>query len=172
MKLHEFLLPGAALFCLLALLLLPEEGAQAARDALALCAQTVVPSLFPFFVLSALLTSGSASALFASLLSPLMRPLFSLSGAGASALALGLCGGYPVGARTAAALVENGSLPREEGERLLAFCNNAGPGFLLGVRRGCFFLCPRRRGAVSHSCRRGDLLRRSHLPRAAAGAVS
>ena len=76
MKLHEFLLPGAALFCLLALLLLPEEGAQAARDALALCAQTVVPSLFPFFVLSALLTSGSASALFASLLSPLMRPLF------------------------------------------------------------------------------------------------
>ena len=34
MKLHEFLLPGAALFCLLALLLLPEEGAQAARDAL------------------------------------------------------------------------------------------------------------------------------------------
>lgn len=48
MKLHEFLLPGAALFCLLALLLLPEEGAQAARDALALCAQTVVPSLFPF----------------------------------------------------------------------------------------------------------------------------
>lgn len=133
MKLHEFLLPGAALFCLLALLLLPEEGAQAARDALALCAQTVVPSLFPFFVLSALLTSGSASALFASLLSPLMRPLFSLSGAGASALALGLCGGYPVGARTAAALVENGSLSQEEGERLLAFCNNAGPGFLLGV---------------------------------------
>lgn len=133
MKLHKFLLPGAALFCLLALLLLPEEGAQAARDALALCAQTVVPSLFPFFVLSALLTSGSASALFASLLSPLMRPLFGLSGAGASALALGLCGGYPVGARTAAALVENGSLPREEGERLLAFCNNAGPGFLLGV---------------------------------------
>ena len=29
--------------------------------------------------------------------------------------------------------MENGSLPREEGERLLAFCNNAGPGFLLGV---------------------------------------
>ena len=55
MKLHEFLLPGAALFCLLALLLLPEEGAQAARDALALCAQTVVPSLFPFFVCVALL---------------------------------------------------------------------------------------------------------------------
>ncbi|MFQ6978139.1 MAG: hypothetical protein ACLRSD_15170 [Oscillibacter sp.] len=59
--------------------------------------------------------------------------LFGLSGAGAAALALGLCGGYPVGARTAAELVENGALSQEEGERLLAFCNNAGPGFLLGV---------------------------------------
>ena len=29
--------------------------------------------------------------------------------------------------------MENGSLSQEEGERLLAFCNNAGPGFLLGV---------------------------------------
>ena len=55
------------------------------------------------------------------------------AGAGAAALALGLCGGYPVGARTAAELVENGALSQEEGERLLAFCNNAGPGFLLGV---------------------------------------
>ena len=51
----------------------------------------------------------------------------------AAALVLGLCGGYPVGARTAAELVENGALSRDEGERLLAFCNNAGPGFLLGV---------------------------------------
>lgn len=59
--------------------------------------------------------------------------LFGLSGTGAAALALGLCGGYPVGARTAAELVENGALSRDEGERLLAFCNNAGPGFLLGV---------------------------------------
>ena len=85
---------------------------------------------------------------FASLLSPLMRPLFSLSGAGASALALGLCGGYPVGARTAAALVENGSLPREEGERLLAFCNNAGPGFLLGVCGAGVFSSARARAAL------------------------
>ena len=29
--------------------------------------------------------------------------------------------------------MENGVLSQEEGERLLAFCNNAGPGFLLGV---------------------------------------
>lgn len=126
-----------------ALLLSGDTGAQAARTALSLCAQTVIPSLFPFFVLSSLLIACGGSELLAGLLSPLMRPLFSLSGAGAAALALGLCGGYPVGARTAAELVSSGALPREEGERLLAFCNNAGPGFLLGICGGAVFRSPR-----------------------------
>ena len=126
--------PAAALLAVMAVVLArSEETAQAVRDGLALCAQSVVPALFPFFVLSSLLIACGASELLSALLSPLMRPLFGLSGAGAAALALGLCGGYPVGARTAAELVENGALSRDEGERLLAFCNNAGPGFLLGV---------------------------------------
>ena len=133
MKIRDRLPLLAVLCCFSALLLLPEVSAQAARDAMLLCAQTLIPSLFPFFVLSSLLIACGASELLSALLSPLMRPLFGLSGTGAAALALGLCGGYPVGARTAAELVENGVLSRDEGERLLAFCNNAGPGFLLGV---------------------------------------
>lgn len=138
----------ATLFCLLSLLLFPDTGTQAAHDALVLCAQTVIPSLFPFFVLSSLLISCGASEVLASLLAPLMRPLFGLSGAGAAALALGLCGGYPVGARTAAELTESGVLPREEGERLLLFCNNAGPGFLLGICGGAVFASPRAGAAL------------------------
>ena len=107
MKIRDRLPLLAVLCCFSALLLLPEVSAQAAQDAMLLCAQTLIPSLFPFFVLSSLLIACGASEL--------------------------LCGGYPVGARTAAELVENGALSQEEGERLLAFCNNAGPGFLLGV---------------------------------------
>ena len=55
MLFRAFAALSALIFCLLALLFLPDIGAQAARDALALCAQTVIPSLFPFFVLSSLL---------------------------------------------------------------------------------------------------------------------
>ena len=148
MKLRKLAPPGALLLCLLALLLFPQDAAQSARDALALCAQTLIPSLFPFFVLSSLLIACGASELLSALLSPLMRPLFGLSGAGAAALALGLCGGYPVGARTAAELVESGALSREEGERLLIFCNNAGPGFLLGICGGAVFASPRAGAAL------------------------
>ena len=120
MKIRDRLPLLAVLCCFSALLPLPEVSAQAARDAMLLCAQTLIPSLFPFFVLSSLLIACGASELLSALLSPLMRPLFGLSGTGAAALALGLCGGYPVGARTAAELVENGALSRDEGERLLA----------------------------------------------------
>ena len=39
MKLRKLAPPGALLLCLLALLLFPQDSAQSARDALALCAQ-------------------------------------------------------------------------------------------------------------------------------------
>ena len=138
------------LFPLLALTLAgllcsPDASAQACRDALSLCAQTVIPSLFPFFVLSSLLVSGGGGDAFSALLGGLMRPLFGLSGAGASALTLGLLGGYPVGARTVAELHRADTLEKSEAERLLGFCNNAGPGFILGI-------CG---GAVLHSSRAG-----------------
>ena len=146
-------LKNAALALLLALfaaalLRYPGEAADAARQGLALCLQTVLPSLFPFFVLSSLLVAlGGADAL-ACALEPMMRPLFRMSGAGAAALALGLVGGYPVGARTAAELYRSGTLSRAEAERLLSFCSNAGPGFILGV-------CG---SAVLHSARAGVYL--------------
>ena len=131
-------LKNLSLFLLLAvvaaaLVLFPAEAADAARQGLSLCLQTVLPSLFPFFVLSSLVIAVGAADAFGRALEPIMRPLFYLSGAGAGALALGLIGGYPVGARAAAELYRGGSLSKPEAERLLSFCSNAGPGFVLGV---------------------------------------
>ncbi|MBQ9460228.1 MAG: sporulation protein, partial [Oscillospiraceae bacterium] len=112
------------LFLLLALfaaslLLFPVEAADAARQGLALCLQSVLPSLFPFFVLSSLLVSCGAGDACARAFGPAMRPLFGMGGSGALALAMGLAGGYPVGARTAAELYRDGALSRSEAERLL-----------------------------------------------------
>lgn len=171
MKIRDRLPLLAVLCCFSALLLLPEVSAQAARDAMLLCAQTLIPSLFPFFVLSSLLIACGASELLSALLSPLMRPLFGLSGTGAAALALGLCGGYPVGARTAAELVENGALSQEEGERLLAFCNNAGPGFLLGVCGAGVFSSSRALPPVPHGTYPHKSAKAQHLSTAFPAAV-
>lgn len=102
----------------------------AAREGLALCAGSVIPALFPFLAASSLLLKLGFGDALAGPLAPLMG-LYRLPGEAAGALVLGLAGGYPVGARTAAELYAQGALTRDEAERLLTFCNNANPAFLL-----------------------------------------
>ena len=66
MKIRDRLPLLAVLCCFSALLLLPEVSAQAAQDAMLLCAQTLIPSLFPFFVLSSLLVQSDVPRLLSS----------------------------------------------------------------------------------------------------------
>lgn len=93
----------------------------------------IIPSLFPFFVLASLCIALGLAGYMGQYLSPLMRPLFGVSGSGATALVLGLVGGYPLGAKAVASLYENGSCTEEEANRLLRFCNNSGPAFVVGA---------------------------------------
>ncbi|MBE6996332.1 MAG: sporulation protein [Ruminococcaceae bacterium] len=105
----------------------------AAGDGLRLCARSVIPALFPFLVVTRLLLSLGFGQWLSPCLSGLMTPLFRLPGTAGSALVLGLVGGYPIGASTAGALYRQGLLTRNEAERLLTFCNNSNPVFLISV---------------------------------------
>ena len=111
----------------------PAQSTEAAREGLQLCANVILPSLFPFFVLSNLVVELGFARCLGRAAEGLMWPLFRVGGAGASALVLGFVGGYPVGARTAVRLYETGQLSKPEVQRLLTFCNNSGPAFILGV---------------------------------------
>lgn len=125
---------GVALLCSgTALVLYPAQSMEAAREGLQLCANVIIPSLFPFFVLSSLVVELGMARYLGRVLEGLMWPLFRVPGAGASALVLGFVGGYPVGARTTISLYEKGLVSRTEAQRMLAFCNNSGPAFILGV---------------------------------------
>lgn len=131
---YRDILLGTSLLCAtLALVLWPEQAMEAMRDGIKLCGNVIFPSLFPFFVLSSLVVELGMSRYLGRLLEPVMAPLFRVNGNCAAALALGFVGGYPVGARTAIQIYENGQCSRTEAERMLAFCNNSGPAFILGV---------------------------------------
>lgn len=123
---------GAVLAVGALLLLRPGDASQAVREGLSLCAGTVIPSLFPFFVVVSLLLQLGLAELLRSLCAPFMGPVFHLRGACALPLLTGLLGGYPAGAKTAADLYAQGRLSRQEAEILLGFCDNCGPAFLLG----------------------------------------
>lgn len=132
-KYRDPLLGAALLATGAALLLYPEQSMEAGRQGLQLCANVIVPSLFPFFVLSTLVVELGMARYLGRVLERLMWPAFRVNGAGASALVLGFVGGYPVGARTAIQLYEKGLVSRTQVQRMLAFCNNSGPAFILGV---------------------------------------
>ena len=128
------LLTGGLLFAFcVGLLRWPAAAASAAKNGLLLCGDLIIPSLFPFFILSTLTVSLGFSTLLGRLLEPLMQPLFHQSGAGASALVLGFIGGYPVGAKTVCTLYQEQLCTREQAQSLLAFCNNSGPAFIIGA---------------------------------------
>lgn len=122
------------LLCLMAFLLgFSEQAAQAVRQALQLCAVSVIPSLFPFFVLTGLFIALSPSDFFPPLLSRMAGRLWGCSSNGLTIFFLGILGGYPLGARMISQLHQMGRLRREEAQNLLLFCNNAGPAFILGM---------------------------------------
>lgn len=106
---------------------------EAVRQGLRLCGSSVIPALFPYMVMVNFLVGTGILQRFP---------------AAAQAFLLGALGGYPMGARTAAALYTSGAVSREEARRLTLFCNNASPAFCL------FFLGQ----TVFHSTRAGLLL--------------
>ena len=123
----------ALLTAALALVTAPTQAMTGAKNGLTLCCNVIIPSLFPFFVLSSLAVDLGLAAYLGRLLEGVMRPLFRVSGCCAMAVVLGFVGGYPLGAKTALDLYRQGLCTKTETERLLAFCNNSGPAFILGV---------------------------------------
>lgn len=116
-----------------AFLLCPAACAEGVHDGLSLAAGRALPALVPFFLASGLLVRTDFAETFGRLLARPLARLYRLPPAAASAVLLGLTGGYPVGAATAAALLEQGALSREEAARVNLFCNCASPGFCIGL---------------------------------------
>ena len=103
-KRGNYIALAVTLSALGALLLCSQAALESARAGLALCAQMIVPSLLPFFILSSLLQQLGLPGILGRWLSPVTQKLFGIGGAGASALLLGVTGGYPLGADAVARL--------------------------------------------------------------------
>lgn len=127
---------GLAYFIIIAgilgLLCSPSEAISAAKNGIDMCVNIIIPSLFPFFVFSYLFIETGLAKETGKIFEPLMRPVFNVNGSCSSAFFLGLLSGYPIGAKTAINLFKKGLCSKREAERLLSFCNNSGPAFVLG----------------------------------------
>jgi len=115
----------------LLLILDSKTALSGAREGMELCLKTVIPSLFPFFVLSVFLTDTLSED--AGKQRGRLGKLLGLPAAAEPVLIPAFLGGYPVGAQCAAGLYRDRQLSKAAAERLLGFCSNAGPSFLFGM---------------------------------------
>lgn len=108
-----------------------ETAIKGTQDGIGFCLNCVIPSLFPFFLLTNLMTK-SFSGIPTAFLHPL-RSICSIPAGSEAILFAGILGGYPAGAQAAASAFRSGSLQKDEASRMLGYCNNAGPAFIFGM---------------------------------------
>ena len=132
-KLKKYIIPCIFLAFTIGLVLFSNSNLIAAKSGLTLWANSVVPSLLPFFIATELLCNTDIVQVIGYALTPFMKPLFNVSGEGGFALIMGVISGYPTGAKIASKFRENNICSKEECERLLSFTNNSGPLFIIGT---------------------------------------
>ncbi len=120
-------------FCLLLILRNAEVAAQSMREGLALCAGTVIPSLFPFMVLSEIIAVGGVGrGLLRRLSKPLGRVL-RFSEEGCCTYLLGTLCGFPIGTRYATVALGQGRMTQEEAERVIGIAGCPSSAFLISA---------------------------------------
>ncbi|MEG1953359.1 MAG: hypothetical protein RR115_03885 [Hydrogenoanaerobacterium sp.] len=129
-KAGTFFIAAMCVFLAVTLLAFSQAVSIGVRNGLSLCGEIIIPSLFPFMILFGFLSQSRASLIFAKLLSPVTK-LLNLPANAAAPLLGGIIGGYPVGARNLAVMVREHRLSSDNASRMLCFCVNAGPPFLL-----------------------------------------
>lgn len=110
-----FLFPCILLFFLLQI----SAVIEGVRSALALCAYSIIPSLFVFLVLSDIITNLLISE-------KRISPKWSV-------FLLGSLCGFPVGAIACEEYYSAGALTKEDATKLATVCNTASPAFIIGA---------------------------------------
>ncbi len=114
------------------LLFFSSSNILAVQSSINLCLNSIFPSLFPFLVVSELLSYTSIINLLSAKFERIMRCFFKMPGISAFPFIIGMISGYPVGAKIISNLREKGKISAKDANLLLIFTNNAGPLFIIG----------------------------------------
>ena len=132
-SLKKYIYSAIPLLLLGLLLISPVAAAKGAANGLSLSAGVLIPTLLPFLILSAWAVSSGAFSPLERFMKWPIRILFNLPPSAVTPIISGFLSGYPVGARTAALLYEEGALGKRQTQRLLTFCVCASPQFVMST---------------------------------------
>lgn len=115
------------------IVIFPDKYLKSCLKGLELWAFTVLPSLLPFFFLTALLTKTEVLGKVFSKTQFITKPLFNLNGVSGYAFAMSVLSGYPVGSRTVYDLYASNVISKSEATRTSVLASTSGPLFVIGA---------------------------------------
>ena len=115
------------------LLCFPEKTTSGIKQGLEISAEVLIPTLFPFLVFSSLIVNSNLCMHLSSLFGRITKLLFGQSEHCFTVFIMSVIGGYPVGGSMVNSLYEKGDISRDEGQRMLLFCFNAAPSFVIST---------------------------------------
>ena len=101
------------------------------KTGLEICAETLIPSLFPFLCLANIIMLKNADR--TGIFSKVFSRLFALESELANVFLFSLIGGYPLGAMMTAQLYKNGKISKNNARRASLFCFCSGPAFCISA---------------------------------------
>lgn len=132
MKKNKFIFTLFILTFLIILVLFPSVCFSGAKTGLLLWFETVLPVLFPFFIVTYLMNYFKITDCINMVAHPLLKRIFKVPPGGSFPILLGFLSGFPIGAKACADEIKAGKIDREQGQYILSFCNNVSPAFLSG----------------------------------------
>ena len=121
------------LACICFLLIYPAYCIEAAKDGLSTALYIVLPSIFPFMVLSKFIVSSGIYNTLSKLTGNIFETAFGINKNLASVFILGCLGGYPIGSVILSDLLKKNEISVHEAQHLVGICNNASPMFVIGT---------------------------------------
>lgn len=137
----------ASTVCIILFIAQAESAASGARQALEVCAATIIPSMLPFMVISTYMLKSDILPALGKRSERICRRVFGLPGQAAVIFLMSMVGGFPVGAKLTADCVKCGQLTHNQGKRMLLFCVNPGPAFVINIV-GSFMLGNQKAGVI------------------------
>ena len=128
---RKIVIPISACFGIWLAVRFSAECSRGILSGILFCVQALVPSLFVFMAASAFAVKSGAALTLSKPLGKVSKALFGLPYPALSAILLSIIGGYPVGARSAAIMYEEGCLSERQAQKAVYIAVCAGPGFLL-----------------------------------------
>ncbi len=111
----------------------PERFTSGTISGLKLFFFSVLPGLFPFMLLTKLLTELGVFFKISSRLDKFSYKLFGTPGVSIYALLMSIISGYPIGAKIISELYEKGLISETDAKKMSVFCTTSGPIFVIGT---------------------------------------